>query len=305
MKRYMVVSLLLLFGFSVFSIDQLPEPVLLPRDVYVGDIAELVFFQNFPVPDQVGEDGLSIPGSSFHDSVDYRIDDVRISWQDSIAEIHVRFVSWKTGVIEFTPLETDYGNLIIPPVTIVSIIDRDGISAPSPARSPLLVPGTTWILYGLLLGTFLGAGVVWFLIVKIRFWLVTGPAKRLAARRHRNFLREIRLLSRRSQKSGASWWYGRLSRALKCYMGLYFFSDGGFCLSWTGTEFVQRVHAIGLQEENGAYSGPVAKTLEDLFTAIDRVRFGGSESGINRSGLLESAESFVAGMEEIADHGVS
>lgn len=305
MKRYIAVSLILFFAFSVFPLEQLPDPVLLPRDVYVGDMAELVFFQDFPVPEQVGKNGMTIQDNRFPDSVDYRIDSVRISWQNSIAEIHVRFVSWKTGSIEFPPLETEYGNLMIPPVTVASIMDRDGISAPSPARSPLLIPGTTWILYGLLLGIFFAAGIVWFLIVKVRYWLVTGPAKRLAARRHRNFLREIRLLSRKSQKSGSSWWYGRLSRALKCYMGLYFFSDGCCCLSWTGTELVRRVHAIESREDFSGYPARAAEILEGLFIAIDRVRFGGSESGVTRSGLLESAESFVAVMEEIADHGIS
>lgn len=294
-----------MFLSSVFALEQLPDPVLLPRDVFVGDTAELVFFQEFPVPDEVREEGLTIPGSRFDGYSDYRIELVSLSWQGSIAEIHVRFVSWKTGVVELPPLTTDYGVLVVPPVTIASIVDRDGITAPSPARSPLLIPGTTWILYGTLLGVLFVTGLVWILVVKIRFWLVTGPGKRLAARRYRNFLREIRLLSRRYQKKGDSWWYGRLSRALKSYLGLYFYSDVSSCLSQTGAELVLSVRAVDKREDAGDSPGRAAETLESLFAVIDRVRFGGSESGVMRSVLIESAVSFVQEMEEIADHGIS
>lgn len=305
MKRLVWLFFIQMLVFSLFALEQLPDPVLIPRDVYVGDMAELVFFHELPVPEQIREDGMAIPGSRFDNSGDYRIDSVSMSWQDSIAEIHVRFVSWKTGVIELPPLETDYGVLSIPSVTVASIIDRDGITSPAPARSPLLIPGTTWILYGIIVGLFLGAGVVWFLVVKIRSWLIAGPAKRLASRRQRSFLREIRLLSRRSQKAGASWWYGRLSRALKSYLGLYFYSDANRCLSRTGTELSQRINAIEPHENAADQPGHAAEILEGLFAVIDRVRFSGSESGVLRSGVLESAESFVAEMEELADHGIS
>lgn len=305
MKRWLCCIFLHLFTFAVFALQQLPDPVLLPRDVYVGDVAELVFYHEIAVPDQIRESGVTVSGDHFTDTDEYHIEEVSLTWQGSAAEIRIRFVSWKTGVIELPPIDSGYGIIEVPPVTIASIVDRDGITSPAPARSPLLIPGTTWMLYGLVLGVLLCVGVALFFADRVRQWYLAGPAKRSAARRYRNFLHTARILSRRRQKADPIWWYGKLSYAIKWYLGLYFSADGSSLLSRTGTELVTYVKNLETDDAGSESVDQAAGILEELFMDIDRVRFGGTESGIHRSGLLETAGSFVDTMEEVAHHDVS
>lgn len=306
MKRRLWCIVFSLFACAVFARQQLPDPAVFPRDVYVGDAAELVFYREISVPEKIRESGLTIPGDRFTESDLYRVESVSITWQDAVAEIRVRFVSWTTGVIEFPAIESGYGIIDFPPVTIVSILERDGISSPAPARSPLLIPGTTWMLYGFILGFLLCVGGALFFAARIRRWLLDGPAKRSAARRYRAFLRTLRFLARRSQKAESVWWYGKLSYALKWYLGLYFFADGSSLLSRTGTELVAYVLTLETNDnDTDSAAGHAAGVLEELFTDIDRVRFSGAEDGMLRTDLLETAGSFVDTMEEVAHHDIS
>ena len=93
--------------------------------------------------------------------------------------------------------------------------------------------------------------------------------------------------------AGFEWWYAQLSSALKRYLLLYYTgSDTGF--------FINGNRAGGFAD-----SGASGEMIRNLFTVIDCVRFSGSEEGVSRSGLLESAGNLSRILEERTDDVVS
>ena len=290
-----VVCFVLTFFFASPLFSEAPsDVVLIPRDVYVGDIAELSFTLDIGKTDAFPDGTLVLSGESLPASEEVSIKQVTVTRRESGAEVRIIFVPWVTGRVSFPTIPV-HESLVRPPdVTIVSILDRSGSMALEPARSPLLIPGTTWMLYGGILAGLLLVVGSWYGFVSVRRWLLMNPDRRIAAKRTRFFARELRLLAKKMKTAGFEWWYAQLSSALKRYLLLYYTgSDTGF-LSLTGTELA-----------GFADSGASGEMIRNLFTVIYCVRFSGSEEGVSRSGLLESAGNLSRILEERTDDVVS
>lgn len=150
------------------------QQILLPKKVYIGDTAELrctfnsnsLYLKNF-----TATDGVPLSINAFEapiDSQNYNIQKITISSVGvDYYQLSITFVPWKTGRIQLPPYNisanfdntnpltsstlTDQLEVAFEPVNIVSIVEQNQVTGLSPSAPPMLLPGTTYKLYSVLI----------------------------------------------------------------------------------------------------------------------------------------------------------
>ena len=157
----------------------LPQQILIPKKVYIGDTAELRCSFNTPntqISNLVAEGAVELPLLNQTDieesqfaipHKDYEIKKITLSSAGvDYYQFTITFVPWKTGELKLPPMEIEGTGLILElqPVQIVSLVSTDSSSTTTlkDSAAPLLLPGTAYKLYGSL------AAFVIFLIILIR-----------------------------------------------------------------------------------------------------------------------------------------
>lgn len=130
------------------------QQILVPKQVYIGDTAELRCSFNYSseILQQLTVQGVTeLPVSAFLlplDSRDFQINKVTLAPAGvNYYQLTITFIPWKTGEIQFPPYEIEGINFSFEPVTIVSLTEQNSITALQDSSSPLLLPGTTYKLY--------------------------------------------------------------------------------------------------------------------------------------------------------------
>lgn len=138
------------------------QQILIPKKVYIGDTAELSISFNYPK---------EINGYTWQSSLnlkDYDIHNVTINKNGvNYYQIVINFTPWKTGNIDFPDLELITENvenrengdapvsdaliLQTDSVQIVSLVEQNQVTGLQGIKNPMLIPGTTYKLYGLLI----------------------------------------------------------------------------------------------------------------------------------------------------------
>ncbi len=150
-----------------------PQQILVPKKVYIGDTAELRCTFNSPNPilkTLTAQGTTKLPLVSQSSTEDYVIKDASLAPAGvDFYQLTITFVPWKTGDLQFPPMEIEDADLILEfqPLQIVSLITAENASTTTlhDTAAPLLLPGTAYKLYGTL------AGVILILIILIRLFV--------------------------------------------------------------------------------------------------------------------------------------
>ncbi len=134
------------------------QQILLPKKVYIGDTAELRCTFNSPdvnLKALVSNGARKLTFDSLSLNEDYAIKDISLSPAGvDFYQLSITFVPWKTGDLFFPPLtiEGSEVTVLFQPVNIVSLISADEKNATTlrDTAAPLLLPGTSYKLYGTL-----------------------------------------------------------------------------------------------------------------------------------------------------------
>ena len=151
----------------------LPQQILMPKKVYIGDTAELRCTFNSPnqtLKNLTVQGTTKLPLVSQSNTEDYVIKDVSLSPAGvDFYQLTITFVPWKTGEVLFPPMEIEDSDIILEfqPLQIVSLITAENASTTSlhDTAAPLLLPGTAYKLYGSL------AAIILILIILIRLFV--------------------------------------------------------------------------------------------------------------------------------------
>lgn len=145
------------------------QQILLPKQVYIGDTAELRCTFNFNSSElqSLTQNGIAeLSQQNFLEplnAIDYQIKNITLAPAGvDYYQFTVSFVPWKTGEIKFPSYNLEGFQIDFEAVNIVSLSEQNSITTLQDSTAPLLLPGTTYKLYGLLLA------VVLFLIFFIR-----------------------------------------------------------------------------------------------------------------------------------------
>lgn len=184
-----------------------PQQILLPKKVYIGDVAELRcnFSSNSPALKQMVTSGTQNISTNLFvtplDAKDFEILEVKLSPAGiDFYQLSIIFKPWKTGSINFPALNLNELQIQFEPVSIVSITEQNNTSTLKDNLAPFLLPGTAYKLYGLLviLLIILITGIRLFIKRdKIRFYINN---KRLLKKYKRNKKRTIRELNKLSRE---------------------------------------------------------------------------------------------------------
>lgn len=152
-----------------------PQQILIPKKVYIGDTAELRCTFNSPDPflKQLTSSGtaeLPLVSQSTEPQEEYVIKSISLSPSGiDFYQLTITFIPWKTGELLFPSMEIEGSDIVLEfqPIQIVSLIANENTNTSTirDTAAPLLLPGTTYKLYGTL------SVFVIFLIICIRIIL--------------------------------------------------------------------------------------------------------------------------------------
>ena len=152
-----------------------PQQILIPKKVYIGDTAELrcTFNSSDPFLKQLTSSGtaeLPLVSQSAEPQEEYVIKNISLSPSGiDFYQLTITFIPWKTGDLLFPSMEIEGSDIVLEfqPIQIVSLITNENTNTSTirDTAAPLLLPGTTYKLYGTL------SVFVIFLIICIRIIL--------------------------------------------------------------------------------------------------------------------------------------
>lgn len=152
-----------------------PQQILIPKKVYIGDTAELRCTFNSPDPflKQLTSSGtaeLPLVSQLAESQEEYVIKNISFSPSGiDFYQLTITFIPWKTGDLLFPSMEIEGSDIVLEfqPIQIVSLIANESTNTSTirDTAAPLLLPGTTYKLYGTL------SVFVIFLIICIRIIL--------------------------------------------------------------------------------------------------------------------------------------
>lgn len=153
----------------------LPQQILIPKKVYIGDTAELRCTFNCPDPflkqlTSSGTTELPLVSQSAESQEEYVIKNISLSPSGiDFYQLTITFIPWKTGELLFPSMEIEGSDIVLEfqPIQIVSLIANENTNTSTirDTAAPLLLPGTTYKLYGTL------SVFVIFLLICIRIIL--------------------------------------------------------------------------------------------------------------------------------------
>ena len=152
-----------------------PQQILIPKKVYIGDTAELRCTFNSPDSflKQLTSSGtaeLPLVSQSTEPQEEYVIKNISLSPSGiDFYQLTITFIPWKTGDLLFPSMEIEDSDIVLEfqPIQIVSLIANENTNTSTirDTAAPLLLPGTTYKLYGTL------SVFVIFLLICIRIIL--------------------------------------------------------------------------------------------------------------------------------------
>jgi len=274
--------------------------ILVPREVFVADEAEFSFVTTAFEAAAVTGTVLSVPAADLPVSADLTVKSIRVTVTATGAQVSIRFVPWISGLLQLPSFTLSNVKVAPPPVRIGSLVDKTGRSVLESSRSPLLVPGTTYILYGLIAAFLAICGIVFAIAIRLRKHLVFLLGKNHAGRRTALANRQLRALERQIKKTGAGEWYRLFSSVLRTYFG--YLCAAGPAGSSRFEAATAREIVCTLGESFGNGRGMPVDRVRDFLHHVDTVRFGGNPAGdaANRYDDIVEARALVAQLEAAA-----
>lgn len=275
--------------------------ILIPKTVFVGEKVQLQYvFENESL--NLSNDGnfsyetaktIFAPYEKF-----LTIEDASLTHNGATHSLYLTFYVWEQGRIQFSPFKIGPAEILLEPIEVKSIVSEVGADGLKPFMSPLLIPGTTWMIY---LGAVLG------LVFLIGLVVVLKKINAVNAFFEKFF---TRLFYRQNSKKTM-----RLLKKLSKFQG----GDKDFCCSLQSIvrKFVEKrfksnfsavvsreIYAFFEGILGGSFSPRQFETIEEiieLFNRLDFVRFGGAGAGVldlgEREKLILKGLKIVEGFE--------
>jgi hypothetical protein len=167
MKKSFFITLLFLFSLDFVFAQSYVSQVVLPKKIYVGDVAEIRvsfssgidFFADLPATQ--AERKLTLSNLGFDtDNEDFLLKDAILRRTELNYTLILFVMPWNTGEIKIPSINltagiyTDEKMPFVIPIeifTVSSILTKGVESSMVPPVPPLLIPGTTYFLYGFII----------------------------------------------------------------------------------------------------------------------------------------------------------
>lgn len=267
------------------------EGILIPQQVFVGDSAEFLFpidaLQSF-------DPSILMSGSFKIDKIKQNtmmdITSIQIKKQKTKEYISINFTPWETGSVFFPSLAEAGIYDSMPQVFISSILETAKVEVIQPPRPPLLLPGTSYLLYLIasVSAVFIFTSIMIFSAIRKYFFVYSfSRAQRI---RIKVLNKSLRKLKRQVSSVSSS---GSLEAIIKRkdWLKRFEFAFRRYCFSLTSSEQVLK----SAEGESLTYS-EILESLkrkfestygvyfefEKIFFKLQALRFGAADlKGIN------------------------
>lgn len=262
------------------------EGILIPQQVFVGDSAEFLFpidaLQSF-------DPSILMSGSFKIDKIKQNtmmdITSIQIKKQKTKEYISINFTPWETGSVFFPSLAEAGIYDSMPQVFISSILETAKVEVIQPPRPPLLLPGTSYLLYLIasVSGVFIFTSIMVFSAVKKYFFVYSfSRTQRIRIKALNKSLRKLK--RQMSSVSSSSSLEGVTKR--KDWLKKFEFAFRRYCFSLTSSEAVLKsgegesltyseiLESLKRKFENtyGVYF-----EFEKIFFKLQALRFGAAD----------------------------
>lgn len=267
--------------------------VLVPQNVYIGDTAELrVSFVSEKAEKLLkGQSSVELPLSNFTEELnfqDYQIEKLTLfsNGQNNYTFV-ITFIPWKTGNIKFPQyalmseenLELKFEN-----VSISSLIKDESVGLQG-QNAPLLLPGTVYKIYGILVGVILVLLILIRLIVKRDSVAASIKKRKLIKKYKKNKKETLKNLGKLLKKNEISDvdFAAEIQRLIRNYLEVRF-----------EVPFTKTVSSE-IKEKFNYVESPISEQkkeainiIEKIFLDTDIIRYAQNSQGLNKTKFLEN-----------------
>ncbi len=273
--------ILCVFFAALFSLYA-QETTLIPKDVYVGDIAEIRFnfdWEGDLFSENAGESVTFVTASTIDKSLEnnYTIKSMQLLPSTDGCVLSILFIPWKAGELDVaafdlaTVFDLSVNSLLIdiPTVQIQSILAKTGDTEIKPPVPPVIVPGTTYALVAfafVLLVFLLLIIIICARITVIRMRLKLFFGKIFVNNNFKKAIKSLIVLSKQSEKIDAKVFASTLSGIIRLYL------EGRFSHRFTA-ETTSSLFSVFNTMFAGTASDKASDFLEDLYEVCFRCDF--------------------------------
>lgn len=267
--------------------------VLVPQNVYIGDTAELrVSFVSEKAEKLLkGQSSVELPLSNFKEELnfqEYQIEKINLitSGPNNYTFV-ITFIPWKTGNIKFPQyalmseenLELKFEN-----VSISSLIKDESVGLQG-QNAPLLLPGTVYKIYGILVGVILVLLILIRLIVKRDSVAASIKKRKLIKKYKKNKKETLKNLGKLLKKNEISDvdFAAEIQRLIRNYLEVRF-----------EVPFTKTVSSE-IKEKFNYVESPISEQkkeainiIEKIFLDTDIIRYAQNSQGLNKTKFLEN-----------------
>ena len=292
MKKYLYLTFLLLT--ASFSYAQ-NNAWLIPRVIYVGDPATLVV--SLPGAENTGDYFLYPESPNFPTDTDIDFHKITLERRTAGSRLLIEFTAFTPGLLELPAIEIERERFAGLTVTVNSVVDTTTPLILSRPASPLAIPGTSLMLYGIMaISILLFLLILWFFMKGRKFlqaWIEKWKRKQLF-----NSMRIVeKRLNRLLQKGGDKRKIvDKLSIEFRNFLSIFTKLN---CRAMTANEFKLLPEFLQDSEYTSAF-------LANFFSRCDEIRFCGGELETKEiSQLLESLRLYLAALEKTKEGGAA
>lgn len=266
-------------------IDIIPQQILVPKKVFIGDFAELQCsfkIENSTLSEMISNTTIEVPIDSFSSQPEYTdcvINKIQLSQMGANHyKLVITFVPWKTGELQLPPLYINDVSLIFQPIQIVSIIEQHNASTIQEPLSPLLLPGTSYKLYGALLVLIIFIIILIELIIKRKSVSFFINNLKLQIKYKKNKKKTIKNLKKLPTKKDSA-------RLLQLFMRNYLEVRFDFPFTKSSTSELMNNFLYVTQNLLGEIKNEAFSEIVSVFIRTDFIRY-------SKDGMFEKDELF-------------
>jgi len=261
---------------------------LVPKDVYVGDEAEIRFsfaWDGNLFPADKEQSASSFNSADLDENIDdaYTIKSMHILPSANGYVLSIIFIPWKVGFLDIPPFDLSMTFDIDKPllidvseVYIQSIVEKTSAKNIRPPIGPVIVPGTTYVVFGVIAAIFALCVLIFILLVHITP-VVAGMKNFFrqiwATQNFRKTFRDLIRLESHSAKLEPDVFAAKLSVIIRCYL------EGRFVHPFTA-ETTSSLVAVFNRLFAGTASNKAEDFMQNLYEVCARcdfLRYAGRE----------------------------
>ena len=163
------------------------------------------------------------------DSLDCTVENFEISISGNLLTSQINFVPWRLGKVSYPTVKLELESLIVElpgsEFTVSSILEATGETSVKPAMGPILLPGTTYVVYGSIFLGIVLLSLVIFTLTKsskiIRFFKNIIIARRYK-KNYKKSLAMLKKLGKNSQNISYKEFAEELQKIMRSYFAFRF-----------------------------------------------------------------------------------